>query len=452
MADCVVNVACNTRYGGSGTNIYCEGYGVVITAAHVTKGASAATITFRNGKKFPSTILAQEPDTDLSALEFQPDGPLPATAVAAAPPPRGSRVWKIGYPAGRSSPSRPSILIGRLLRCEGRLYADTEVYSGDSGGGWFDEQGRLLGAITGYENGHHAQAFGPGTAQLNRFVAEVCLPRLRRRRPSTQPSCPPSQPSPQAPRPTPPSPALPPGGGSMPPAPAPDSVKPSQPNVPPAAPPGSGQPGQPGTVPPGSFSAEYAILLQRLQTLEASLNLKIEQLQKTPGPAGPAGPRGEQGSPGERGQPGPAGPAGPPGKDGADGAAALASVGALSQRLDALIASLHTRITALEKAGGPTGPPGPPGKDGKDHTTAIVQLQAQVTALVAAVQILQKQSAGGSVTIDQEALKKALAGTGLTVDVVDCHGNILQSQFVQLGGTLKLALVPNKQQGSSPSQ
>ena len=238
----------------------------------------------------------------------------------------------------------------------------------------------------------------------------------------------------------------------MPPAPAPDSVKPSQPNVPPAAPPGSGQPGQPGTVPPGSFSAEYAILLQRLQTLEASLNLKIEQLQKTPGPAGPAGPRGEQGSPGERGQPGPAGPAGPPGKDGADGAAALASVGALSQRLDALIASLHTRITALEKAGGPTGPPGPPGKDGKDHTTAIVQLQAQVTALVAAVQILQKQSAGGSVTIDQEALKKALAGTGLTVDVVDCHGNILQSQFVQLGGTLKLALVPNKQQGSSPSQ
>lgn len=388
-------MACDTKFGGSGTSIHCEGYGLIISAAHVTKGARSAKITFRSGKTYSSIVLAQEPATDLAALQFVPEGSVPRTAVAPQAPAKGARVWKVGYPAGRSTPQRPSILAGLLLRCEGRLYAHVEVYSGDSGGGYFDEQGRLIGTVTGYENNSHAQSFGPGTDQLNRFVEQVCKPRLR------QQPCPPKQP-------VPPGLGVPPLGvpGTTPPLPSPSPAQP------PAVPPGTCPPG--GCAP--SAATELAALLKRLEALEVSLNLRMDQLQKTPGPAGPggpagpAGPRGAQGAPGERGPVGPAGPAGADGKD------CTADIAALNVRLEALAVALNAKIEALQKQPntglpGPAGPPGPAG------------------------------------TIDITALKKALAEAGITVDVVDCHGHIMQSQFVPLGGTLKLALVPSKTPG-----
>jgi hypothetical protein len=103
------------------------------------------------------------------------------------------------------------------------------------------------------------------------------------------------------------------------------------------------------------------------------------------------------------------------------------------------------------------------GKDGKDNSAAVAKLQVQIDALVAAVAAVQAGGsgqagpagpggpqgpagpagpAGPPGTLDLSILKKALADCGITVDVVDASGNVLQSQFVAIGATLKLQLSP----------
>jgi hypothetical protein len=87
----------------------------------------------------------------------------------------------------------------------------------------------------------------------------------------------------------------------------------------------------------------------------------------------------------------------------------------------------------------------------------VAALRAQVNALAAALAVLQKSGAAGTPgpvgpagppgVIDVTALKAALAGTGITCDIVDSTGAVSQSQFVQLGGTLKLQLSPVKGPG-----
>jgi hypothetical protein len=46
--------------------------------------------------------------------------------------------------------------------------------------------------------------------------------------------------------------------------------------------------------------------------------------------------------------------------------------------------------------------------------------------------------------LDLATLKAALAECGITCDVLDAQGAVIQSQFVPIGGTLKLQLSPVK--------
>ena len=81
---------------------------------------------------------------------------------------------------------------------------------------------------------------------------------------------------------------------------------------------------------------------------------------------------------GQKGDPGPRGAAGPPGESGAVG---------------------------------PPGPPGSPASPGRDYNADIAAL-------------------------------KALVGKGFDVQIVDEAGNVMQSQHVNLGGKVRLELIP----------
>jgi S1-C subfamily serine protease len=252
VSDCVVSVSMSNGNGGSGTSVYAEGHGVIITAKHVVTSAEKGEITFRSGKKYKALVVATDPRSDLAALLFDRDEDTPRVAIGKENPSQGAKLWKVGFPADRSSPSSPSVLTGQCVSADSELQTTTPVYSGDSGGGWFNESGYFVGAVTGYKNKDHSQAYGPSAAQINVFMEKTCFPILRRRA-------------------------------------APQVII----NQLPAAPAPAG-PVVPMPVPAQPNTDLSAILAQ----LKA-LNDKIDNVAKTPGPAGPKG---------DTGPPGPAAP------------------------------------------------------------------------------------------------------------------------------------------------
>jgi len=102
---------------------------------------------------------------------------------------------------------------------------------------------------------------------------------------------------------------------------------------------------------------------RKISNLQAQINalqVELDNIQLTPGPAGPQGPAGSDGADGAVGAAGPAGPQGPAGSDGADGAVGAAGPAgpqgpAGSDGADGAVG-----------AAGPAGPQGPAGSDGAD--------------------------------------------------------------------------------------
>ena len=284
MADSVALITSPTvGSGGSAVCVYAaDGVGVMLTARHIylrhAKSYRADTvISFPDGRKFMATQATahdrtnRDPQTtDLACLVFRYAGKAPlAVEVATASPPLGSPVWQIGFPAAERG--RQDVREGKVIRGPaGMVKADILIRSGNSGGGLFDNRGRLVG-ITVTSEGPYPYSQSVATETCRQFYEETCLPLIGRR--------------PRQPQPVPP------------------SLEPTAPpTMPPAAPPAVTSPPAPDQ------AATLALILARLE--------KIEAVRSQPGPAGPAGPPGPAGSNGAAGIQGPAGPAGPQGPPG----------------------------------------------------------------------------------------------------------------------------------------
>ena len=314
MADSVALITSPTvGAGGSAVCVYAaDGVGVMLTARHIylrhaTTYKADTVIGFPDGRKFMATQATahaytnRDPQTtDLACLVFRYSGKAPmAVEVATASPPLGSPVWQIGFPAAERG--RQDVREGRVIRGPaGMVKADILIRSGNSGGGLFDNRGRLVG-ITVTSEGLYPHSQSVATETCRRFYEQTCLPLVGRR--------------PRQPQPVPPSlePAAPP---TMPPAVAP-------PSTPPPA--------------PDAAAATLALILARLE--------RIEQAKSQPGPPGPAGPPGKDGANGAPGPQGPGGPVGPPGPAGRDADAAELAA------LKAELAALRARRIKVELIG-----------------------------------------------------------------------------------------------------
>jgi hypothetical protein len=146
---------------------------------------------------------------------------------------------------------------------------------------------------------------------------------------------------------------------------------------------------------------------------------KLDSLDKRIGslPAGPSGPPGPTGPVGPMGPPGDRGPAGPPGKD--------AETGSILTRLQEIDTRLEEALRRPSTPG-PKGDPGPAGPKGDPGPAG------------------SKGDPGKDAVVDISALKADLSKLGITVEIVDGEGKVVQSQQVQLGGVLRLQLSPRK--------
>lgn len=132
---------------GSGVVI---GTGQVITNCHVAQKGKSLQVR-QSGKTFKATLQYADPDRDLCQLNVPDLLAMPVTLGTAKKLMIGQRVYAIGAPAGLELTLSEG-LISSLRPYEGSQYIQTSaaISPGSSGGGLFDDQGRLIGITTFY--------------------------------------------------------------------------------------------------------------------------------------------------------------------------------------------------------------------------------------------------------------------------------------------------------------
>ncbi len=132
---------------GSGVVI---GAGRVITNCHVAQKGKNLQVR-QSGKTFQATLQFADPDRDLCQLSAPDLQATPITLGTAKKLRVGQRVYAIGAPQGLELTLSEG-LISSLRPYEGSQYIQTSaaISPGSSGGGLFDDQGRLIGITTFY--------------------------------------------------------------------------------------------------------------------------------------------------------------------------------------------------------------------------------------------------------------------------------------------------------------
>jgi serine protease Do len=168
--------------------------GLILTAAHCLEGAfaDALSVSYRSGVSRQATVVASSPGYDLAFLKA--DAQFGRPARVATWHYVGQRIFIVGHPYGipwvvtsgvlsqafedvvletpGSSPGS-SVRYGSLRR---HLFlSDAVTRPGVSGGGWFDEYGRLLAIhVLGLrDDAGHYLSVGVGYPTLEKYLREV---------------------------------------------------------------------------------------------------------------------------------------------------------------------------------------------------------------------------------------------------------------------------------------
>lgn len=142
-------VSIRTNVGnGSGTII--DPSGLILTSAHVVRGASKITVSLANQQRYQTEVLAVSRSLDLALLKLQAvKSPLPFVRLApSAQVEVGQRVFAIGDPFGRFAGTLSTGIISRIDRQRQLLQTDAALNPGNSGGPLLNSKGELIGIST----------------------------------------------------------------------------------------------------------------------------------------------------------------------------------------------------------------------------------------------------------------------------------------------------------------
>jgi S1-C subfamily serine protease len=170
-------------YGGTGFAISANGY--IITNYHVVAGADSLYVQNNKGEAFKASSIFEDISSDLAILKIADSTfrsqPLPYTLK-----PQGVRlgeeVFTMGYP-------RDEIVYGKgYISAQTGFNGDTVAYQvsipvnpGNSGAPLMDNEGNIVGIITGKQSASDGIAFAVKSAHLKRLLEEMPKEKLPRR-------------------------------------------------------------------------------------------------------------------------------------------------------------------------------------------------------------------------------------------------------------------------------
>ena len=143
---------------GSGVIISADGY--IVTNDHVISGANSIAVRLHDGTTLDAALVATDAKTDLAVIRVQAQELIPATLGTSADLVVGQPVVAIGNPLGRLGGTVTDGIISakdRVISIDGEhmtlLQTNAAVNPGNSGGGLFDAQARLVGVVNSKSSG-----------------------------------------------------------------------------------------------------------------------------------------------------------------------------------------------------------------------------------------------------------------------------------------------------------
>jgi serine protease Do len=130
------------RGRGAGSGIVWSADGLILTNAHVVRGASAL-VEDPSGRKLRARLVRRDPASDLAALQLEgATGLVPVSARDSRTLVVGELVVAAGNPFGLVG----AVTAGLVHRCNARwVIADVRLAPGNSGGPLADAEGRVVG-------------------------------------------------------------------------------------------------------------------------------------------------------------------------------------------------------------------------------------------------------------------------------------------------------------------
>jgi serine protease Do len=136
---------------GSGSGVIWSGEGVIVTNAHVVRGANVG-VQLWDGREFDASVTARDPRRDLAALRISATS-LPAACLADSSQLRpGELAIAIGNPLGFVGALTTGVIhaVGPLRALGGQTWvqASVRLAPGNSGGPLADARGHVIGVNT----------------------------------------------------------------------------------------------------------------------------------------------------------------------------------------------------------------------------------------------------------------------------------------------------------------
>jgi len=143
----VVSIQSNS---GSGSGSIINAKGLILTNAHVVRGASIVNVALNDKRQFRGRVIAssRNPDLALIQLESVADN-LPTIPIASSSSVQvGQSAFAIGNPFGRFAGTLTTGIISRIDRDRQLLQTDAALNPGNSGGLLLNSRGELVGVNT----------------------------------------------------------------------------------------------------------------------------------------------------------------------------------------------------------------------------------------------------------------------------------------------------------------